>query len=178
MKINGAVEQGELAAEVELPRAGGEGLRLRIAPLPLGFQLRLQLHGLEMPLPPRRIARDSQGKPLRDDRGEAVFLKDEQDREYRLALDLFHQRVAVLIVAEGLKADPAIEFESQPPEGVNSDWCAYADQLYAELEAARFRAGDLLYLCQEIGKLSNLFDQHVEQSERRFFTDGETVGTT
>ncbi|QDU78977.1 hypothetical protein Pla110_06810 [Polystyrenella longa] len=171
MKIKGAAEQNDFAAEVLLPRPGGESLRLRIRPLPLGFQRRLQEHGLEMPLPPRRVARDSNGKPLRDERGDAVFSVNEQDRDYRLAIDLFHQRVAVLIVAEGLQGDPDVEFESKPPEGAESDWCAYADTLYQELEAARFRAGDLLYLCQEIGKLSNLFDQHVEQSERRFFTE-------
>ena len=178
MKIKGSAEQNELTTEVTLPRPGGENLRLRIQPLPLGFQRRLQEHGVEMPLPPRRVARDSTGKPLRDERGEAVFYQDEQDRGYRLALDLFHQRVAVLIVAESLRGEPDVEFEAKPPMGSNSDWCDYADRLYQELEAARFRAGDLLYLCQEIGKLSNLFDQHVEQSERRFFSDGGTPMTT
>lgn len=176
MRIEGQEKLGDYSQEIRLPRPGGSDLVLTVTPLPLGFHRRLRQHGINSPVPPRRVARDSQQKPLRDERGQALFVEELQDSVYLDALELYHQRVAVLVLVEGLKADSRVEFSTKAP--LEGDWAEYADQLYEELEQAGFCAGDMIFLCREIGKLSNLFDAHVEERQRDFFSATTLEGST
>ena len=167
MKINGRSANGAAAQQISLPRAGSEPLLLTLRPLPLGFHRRLRERGIVSPLPPTRVARDSAGKPIRDSQGLAVLVADESDADYREQRERYHQRVAVLMVAEALQADATIEFDRRPSES-ETDWHHYADDLYREFEQAGFSAGDLIYLCEEVCRLSNLLDDHLRAAQQNF----------
>lgn len=141
-----------------------------IQPLPLGFHRRLRERGLTPPLPPLHVARDSHGRPLRDESGAAVTTANTADARYLSDLELYHQRVAVLAVAEALRADPDVTLETLPPDpqAHAEQWPRYADALHAELEAAGFAAGDLILLCRHICRLSNLLVDHLQQGRANF----------
>lgn len=167
---------------VALPRPDGAEWTFVIRPLPLGFHRRLRERGLSMPLPPVRIARDSAGRPLRDDSNVAVTTSDQHDPEYRREIETYHQRVAVLAIHEALQADPDVAFEALPPTGAETDpgttqardWAGFADELYEEFGRAGFTDGDLVLLCNEIGRLSNLLGDQLRQARSNFSPAGRT----
>jgi hypothetical protein len=170
MQINGQPSAAAPNQTVTLPRPDGSDWTFTLQPLPLGFHRRLRDHGVTPPTAPIRIARDSHGRPLRDDAGLAVTQADLTDSRYVADLELYHQRIAVLALAESLQADPNVRFDApKPGDGVaGSSWPAYADALYAELESAGFTAGDLIHLCHSIGRLSNLLGDHLHQARANF----------
>ena len=94
------------------------------------------------------------------------MLEDEHDETFLEEWEQYHQRLAVLIVAKGLEVDPAVDFETPIPTGNN--WAEYADQLFTELEEAGFAAGDLIYLCEEVCRMSNLAGEHLAQTTTDF----------
>jgi hypothetical protein len=176
MRIQGVTAE-TYSRVIVLPREGGTDWTFTIQPLPLGFHRRLRTRGVTPPSPPTRVARDSAGKALRDEQGQAVLAGDVQDAEYLADLELYHQRVAVLAVEEALRADAAVTFAARrPDEGAathprgesRSPWCVYADALYQELEEAGFTAGDLVLLCQEVCRLSNLTGEHLQKARGSF----------
>ena len=171
MRLNGESFSESYTQRVELPRPGGRLLALTASPLPLAFHRRLVSYGLVAPRQPTRVMRDSTGQPLRDAHGKAVVVPDEEDADYRKALDQFNRRVAALIIAEGLRADERIEFESPLPQS-DEDWPAYADGVNRELEDAGWSAGDVVFLCGEILKMSNLVDEHVREAQGNFSSAG------
>jgi hypothetical protein len=123
------------------------------------------------------VARDAGGTPLRDGQGQVVTLRDDGDAAYVAAVEVYHQRVAVLAVAEALKADPDVEFATRAPvDGVGAGdvatWCLYADALFAELEAAGFTAGDLTQLCGFICRMSRMLDDHLRSARGNFSSEG------
>ena len=153
-----------------LPRPAGPPLILQLQPLPLGFHEQLHTRGLTPPVPPSRVARDSTGRPLRDDSGNALLLTDNTNSAFLQARELYHQRVAVLVVYESLRADDSITFDTPPPPEHSTDWPAFADSLYRELQQAAFTAGDLILICQEVCRLSNLLEDHLRQAHASFFS--------
>lgn len=160
-----------LSRPVSLPRPDGSSVVLQLQPLSLGFQRRLRERGIVSPVPPVRVARDSSGKPVRDDSGLAVTMADRHDSDYLLQNELYHQRVAVLAIAESLRSDPDFGFETPAPaEGPAGAWPRYADALFAEMETAGLTAGDLVFLCDAVCRLSNLADQQFEQAQHGFFS--------
>jgi hypothetical protein len=175
MRVRGQELAGVGAQRVSLVRGDGGTLPLLVRPLPLGFHRRLRSFGLVPPQPPVRVAREAGGSPLRDAHGHAVTLRDESDAAYLAAVELYHQRVAVLAVAESLNGDPDVEFASRPPEESVSDasaWTGYADALFAELESAGFTAGDLTQLCGLICRMSRLLDEHLRDARGNFSLPG------
>lgn len=167
MHIKGLQPRGCYSSVCELRRPGGGTIALRMQPLRLGFARSLRERGIVPPEPPLRVARDSSGRPLRDERGQAVMTAAESDSGYARAVELYHQRVAVLAVVESLEADAEVTFSAQPPAG-NDGWAEYADSVYAEMEAAGFTAGDLVHLCAYACRLSNLAGDHLRDSVRGF----------
>lgn len=161
MRMPGLVLGERLQRRVSVTRPDGTVWRFLIQPLRLGFQRRLRVLGLEPPIRPTRVARDSHGKPLKDAQGLAVLMPDEQASAYLQEVELYQQRVAVLLLVEGLASDPDVAFETTPPT-VPSGWCDYADAIHSELEIAGFRPGDITWLCDEISRLSGLLPDHVE----------------
>lgn len=174
MQINGQPAASRFTTTVQLPRPAGDGPMLTLQPLPLGFARRLTTHLVQPPVPPVRIARDSQGKPLRQANGQAATMADETDAEYRRERELYGQRVAVLAVVTALQADPHIHFETEVAAHPH-DWRPYADALLNELEGAGWTAGDLAWLCQAVCRLSNLIDQHLPETAADFSSGGVTA---
>lgn len=169
MQLRGQTESERFTQLVTLPRPDGRDWTFRLQPLPLGFHRRLRERGLLPPLPPHRLVRDSTGRPLRDESGLAATSADPQDPQYRADLERYHQRVAVLAVAESLRADPDVAFDAAPPTADDpAAWTAYADALDAELEAAGFTAGDLVLLCNAVCRLSNLLGDHLQRARSTF----------
>lgn len=154
-----------------LLRPDGTEWLFHLSPLPLGFQRRLRTQGIVRPLAPLVVVRDSSGKPMRDSAGLAVMRSNDQDAVFLAELELYHQRVAVLAIAEALRSDPDVRFEHTPPGSdpmQASDWAEYADALHEELAAAGFTDGDLIRLCDEICRQSNLVEDHLTQARRNF----------
>ncbi|QDT52154.1 hypothetical protein Pan44_01630 [Caulifigura coniformis] len=171
MRVRGQELVGVGSQRVSLVRGDGSVLPLLIRPLPLGFHRRLRTLGLVPPQPPMRVARDAGGSPLRDAQGHAVTLRDESDAAYLAAVEFYHQRVAVLAVAEALRDDPDVEWTATPPAAGLTEpagWTAYADALFAELEAAGFTSGDLTRLCGLICRVSRLLDEHLRDARGNF----------
>jgi hypothetical protein len=154
-----------------LPRPDGSSWTFQLSPLPLGFQRRLHERGLSPPLPPLQIVRDSQGKPVRDASGLALTQANDRDPGYRSESEQHHQRVAVLALVEALRHDRFISFNTLPPPADTRDrvlWISYADAIYQELAEVGFSDGDLIHLCGEICRISNLLDQHLSVARSNF----------
>lgn len=171
MQIQGQAPLSDHASVIQLPRQDGTHLSLTLRPLPLGFYRRLRDRGLLPPIPPVRVARDTQGRPLRDAKGQVLTLPDEQDDTYRTAVERYHQRVAILAIAESLTADPDVTLDTEPPAADDASpetWAAYADQLHDELEAFGLTVGDLLTLTHEVCRISGLVEQHTAEAAATF----------
>ena len=177
MKINGQYPQSHQVYSFTLNRTSGHPLTFRLRPLPLGFQNQLRQRGLFPPTPPVTVTRDSTGKPIRDQQGMALTQFDSNDQNYQADLELYHQRVAVVAIIESLRDDDEIVFESTLTGDHPSSWREYADAVFAELEEAGFTAGDLISLCHEVCKLSNLTDQHLSAAQANFCSPTLTDST-
>lgn len=171
MKLNGQSLNSSFTQTFSLPRPQGEPLVLRLRPLPLGFHQRLRRRGLTPPVPPAKVARDSSGKILRDSTGQVVTHADETQVEFLNAVELYHQRVAVLSIAESLRDDPRLSFETPCPSS-DAGWPEYADALFLEMESSGLTTGDLVRLCREICRLSNLLNAHCEMEQGNFSCPG------
>ena len=177
MQFNGRDLEPVSTSTFTLPRPDGTSLPLQLRPLPLGFHQRLRDQGLQVPIPPTKIARDSAGRPIRDAQGNATTISDSSNPEFLQHYELYHQRVAVLSVVEALASDPNVTFNAQPPNGsspVPEHWHRFADEVFAELEHSGFTAGDLILLCQEICRISNLLDDHLKAAQANFSSPPST----
>ncbi|QDU41038.1 hypothetical protein Mal4_54030 [Maioricimonas rarisocia] len=179
MQIAGCQPATNVTRTITLPRGDGSTLNLTIQPLSLGFHRRLRERGIVAPAPPRRVARDAAGRPIRDESGLAVMLADDHDPQFLAEIEQYHQRVALLAIPEALAADPQVRFEAQAPssDAAAAAWMRYADDLNAELEAAGFTTGDLVRLCTEICRLSNLLDEQLTAAQAGFSQPPEDRGT-
>jgi hypothetical protein len=154
---------------IQLPRPTGEPLTLTMQPLSLGFHRRLRSRGILPPQAPRKVARDSSGKPLRDESGLAVMTTDANDPDYLNELDLYHQRVAILAIVESLQSDPHVKFTAVAPTTIEPQaWIRYADAIFDEMEAAGLTAGDLAQLSTWTCRLSNLIEGDLQRATANF----------
>lgn len=167
MKFGGRAVAEVSHVRVVLPRAHGGGLELLLRPLSLGFQRGLRMHGIVPPLPPCRVARDAHGVPIRNPNGEMAVVRDDTDADYRRSLELYHHRVAVLALAEGLRDDANVQFETILEPGAK-DWTRAADDLLDELDRAGWSLGDLTWVCNRLCQLSNLVESQVNESLANF----------
>lgn len=169
MNIHGQPLSNPSTSIFQLRRGHLEPLVLQLRPLSLGFHQRLKERGFHLPLPPLKIARDSTGKPLRDAQGQLLTQPERQDPEYLAALDDYHQSVAVLSVVESLRGSSEVTFETPVPRTNDAaEWREYARLVFTEMEAAGFVAGDLILLCREICRLSNLIEDHLAAARQNF----------
>jgi len=175
MKFNGQINAALTPVPFILPKGGQDAWTFLLHPLPLGFHRRLRDRGILPPTPPVKVARDSSGKPLRDPQGMATTYFDAHHPDYLKQLDQYHLAVAVLTLKEGLRADPQVTFDSLSPENDAGPvaWMEHTMDLFHELEQAGFTAGDLLKLCQEICRLSNLIDPALNAAQRSFSAAGQ-----
>ncbi|MDB4439813.1 hypothetical protein N9153_02695 [Planctomicrobium sp.] len=180
MKLSGQNIETVTVQPFSLRRPHGDDLNFQISPLPLSFQSSLRKHGIVTPIAPLKITRDSTGKPLRDSNCLAITHADQSDSSYLEGLELYHQRVAVLAIVEALRNDPSISFEAAiPPEQNTSgdSWMVFADTIFEEFEKAGFTSGDLISFCDEICKLSNMLDHHLQEAQRNFSSQLRTNST-
>lgn len=172
MRVHGEELSATFTRSVSLARPDGSSLALTLRPLPLGFHRRLRGCGIVPPQPPVRVAREVSGQPLRDSHGHALTLRDESDPAHLAALELYHQRVAVLAVAESLKADAAVQFDAREPMALEAEaWSGYADALFQELEQAGLTAGDLAHLCSYVSRMSRLIDDDLRRARENFLSE-------
>lgn len=169
MRISGRVLEGRNVTSVEIRRPDG-ALHLTVQALPLGFENRLAGRGVRRPVVPRRVARDSRGRVVRDESGQAVLIPDEGDADYQRQLEEFARRTVSLEVVEGLAADPSVRFEAKAPDE-GGDWAEYADSIYDEFAKAGFSDGDLLALVRAIHAASNLVADQLVAEQDVFFPD-------
>lgn len=170
MKVQGKTLQGDYQKSILLPRPDGTVWSFTIRPLRLGFQQWLHERGVVTPAAPLKMVRDSKGRPLRDADGLVLMQRDETEGRYLLEQEKHHQRVAALIVWEGLKADAEIEFETPVPD-LEQNWNEFADQLLEELEEAGLTAGDLIWICEQIAAMSNLLGDQLRTQQQHFFPE-------
>jgi hypothetical protein len=174
MIFNGVPLSAEFHAVCLLRRGDSEPLAVRLNPLPLGFHQRLRRIGIIPPQAPLKIARDSNGKPVRDARGQVVTVQDGHHPDYLNALDEYHRCVGVLAIAESLKGNADLRLESVPPAGeMKDEWISFVSAVLAEMEQAGFTAGDLPLLCREICRLSNLLDDQLGAAQANFSSAAE-----
>lgn len=166
MKILGQETLSTYTMAMTLPRPDGRELILKVSPLPLGFHCRLFSRGITAPVPPKKVARDSQGRPIKDRSGLAVLMQDDHASEYLAESARYQQRLAALMVYEGLRHDSTISFEASPPE--SGDWNQFAEDLCEEFESANWSLGDVTRVCEEICRISNLLDDHLQETEQGF----------
>lgn len=177
MKIAGQTVGHCFSSIYHLRRGEASHLTLRLNPLPLSFHKRLRDRGIVAPFPPMKVSRDSQGKPMRDAQGQVLTISDTRNQEYVQEVDRYHRAVAVLSVVEALRADPEVCFETPVPVDPASpdEWWQYAENVFQEMEHAGFAAGDLILLCREICRLSNLVDDHLTAAQSSFSQSQEPV---
>jgi hypothetical protein len=160
---------------ITLPRPDGSEWILNVSPLPLGFHCRLMSRGMTTPVPPKKVTRDSQGRPIKDRSGLAVLMQDDHDPIYVAELARYQQMLAALMVYEGLKHDSTITFDAQPPE--SGSWELFAEELCAEFESAGWSLGDVTRVCEEICRVSNLLDDHLQDAEQNFSSPARDAAT-
>lgn len=169
MQIAGQTLSSDFTYEFQLPRHGQPSISFKLAPLSLGFHQKLKRRGIVPPQPPSKVARDSTGKAVRDANGQVVTLPDTNNSDYLNASELYHQRVAILALFESVQHDNNITFETSPPHSDSPlDWGQFADSLFEEMQQAGLSCGDLLKLCSEICRISNLLDDHVQGTQANF----------
>lgn len=176
MRWRGEELRGEYRRGVELGRPDGTVWRFEIQPLSLGFSRELRRRGICPPAKPTRVVRDGAGRLVRDAQGLALMAADEGGGEYQGEMERYHQRMAALMIAEGLRGDGEVEFTTERPAG-EENWIGYADGLIEELERGGFSAGDVGLLCQEIARLSHLLPEDVKRV-RESFPEGKVEGFT
>lgn len=170
MRMQGKRLAEDYRRQVMLPRPDGSVWALTIQPLRLGFQQWLKERGILTPAVPRKLVRDSSGKPLRDAEGLVLTQRDEAHPDYEVAVEQYHQRMAALMIWEGLKADDNIQFETPLPEEQEVHWSGFADAVLQELDQAGFTAGDLVWLCEQIALMSHLVKDHLQTEQQNFFS--------
>lgn len=147
---------------------GDTDVSVRVRPLSLGFARRFKERGVVPPTPPRTVSRDSGGRVLRDGNGEPVTVVDTADAAYQAAVERYHERLAVLMVAESVGEE--LGLEAVVPTG-HAGWDGYADAVADELAAAGFTSGDLVRLCQAVCEASRLGSSDLQRAADDFFTD-------
>ena len=150
---------------VLLRRDDGE-TAVTLRPLPLGFHRRLKERGLVPPAAPRKAARDSGGRVLRDERGMAVLTEETESAAHLTAVDRYQERLAAVMLAESLTGDVVVE---TPPPAEGGDWSAYADAVLAELDEAGVTPGDLATLCRGVCAASGLLSEAVTEAGESLF---------
>lgn len=145
---------------------GDADVSVRVRPLSLGFARRFKERGVVPPTPPKTVSRDSAGRVLRDGNGDVVTVADEGDAAYQAAVERYHERLAVLMVAESAGED--LGLETPRPTG-DSGWLEYADAVSDEFGAAGLTTGDLIRLCQAACEASRLGSDDLDRSADAFF---------
>jgi len=175
MKLSGKKLKALAQAELVLPRPGEDaGIRLVVQAFPLGAEEEAE-RLFPSPVPPVKFAQGKRGKVLRDPATkEVVKVRDLEDPDFRAASRLANRRQMMFLITEGLKADPALEWET-PTADREKDAGAWADNVFAECSAAGLSTGDLGMILDKIRELGNLTGQAVDDAVEDFLSEGSAV---
>ena len=168
MKLHGQTLVARPRKTVLWRRMDGSEHELTLTALPLAFGTWLRERGIIQPDPPVRVARDAQGKPIRDAQGQAVVTEDRHDRDYLLRLEAYQQRLAMLVLWQATRDESQLTWETPTPD-VHGDWLSFADDLFEELEQAGVTMGEVTWLCEEATSHSSLVTQAVADRRADFF---------
>lgn len=116
-----------------LHRPDGD-IHLQVSPFSPGFDSRMKMLGmLSFPAPPTRPLMNGKVPWKRSDGTVQTFV-DEGDQAYIEKTNLVVERITALRVADALRGDPSVEFNSKPPSGRDKkEWERYADALVDEI---------------------------------------------
>ena len=133
MKIRGKEKAGSNTAIVTFARTGGN-IEVVVSPVRLGWYSKVHSEKrLTIPEPPVKPKRDDMGLPIIRD-GVTVTEEDRRNPEYRATLQNQNKRMTALNFVEVVRNDNDIEFEASLPDSPEtSDWEAYADAIWSEL---------------------------------------------
>lgn len=168
MKLHGEPIRGRVTKTIVWTRGDGSAYEIVVSPLPLGFGVWLREKGLVQPEVPVRVARDAQGKPLRDAQGQAVVREDRADAAHLASVERYQQRLAMLVLWRGLQGESRFVFETPTP-GDEGDWLAFADRLFNELDAAGVTMAEVVWLCEAITSQAGPTSQRVLEQRADFF---------
>ncbi len=154
-------------------KKGDKLFEFTISPVSFGFDEFVQDKGIVAPVPPKKPAKVA-GKHVRTANNSLVMELDESDPEYLKAERTYGRRMVALKLAEVLRDDTNIQFESQRPESDDSDkkWRKYAEDLADELEATNLTDQEVGHLFSEAFEAS--FDFDIEKATEDFLSEEET----
>jgi len=173
MRIAGEAPPKPNTREVYLPR-GETQIRLVLSPMPLGLEEHIR--NVFPPPPAVReyefdarggIARGPDNKPLERFTRETASWTTQAARQ--------NLRKFAVLVREGLRHDPDIQFDADGSPGKPTEenhfpaWTAYADALLKEFEAANFTADELVFLVNELAKLTVPTEASIREARERFY---------
>lgn len=139
MKLKGKTLPGLTTGTVTIQRPGTDGetesFRLKLVPLPGGWDRLMRSRGLIGYRPAPQKVRLVDGKPfINPETRQAEFYEDDEDPEYLRMLNKYYRRLQAMRLASHLRADEDIQFEAKEPAGKDKDeWLKYADALVQEV---------------------------------------------
>lgn len=166
MKINGkpVVEKNHTHVSID---KGGETLTLKLTPLPMNWRQKIFENGyLTQPVPPKKIVEDAQGRKVKSAGGKWEMEEDRNDPEYRQQMAQFMRRFNALELAEYLREDDTVEFETiKPVSDDPQEWREYADGLIKELEESSFTDEEIEMIMTEADNVSLKVNEDAAKSE-------------
>jgi len=128
--------------------------------------------GLPRPAPPLEFARDSNGKILRDKAGKVVKHYDDRNADYLRETRRISLLESALIIKEGLRSDPEMEWET-PAELAQESKEKYAQAILQELRDFPLTTGEIIRIQKAITEVSGLQKEQIESMMEDLVGEGE-----
>lgn len=168
MKIDGQSISAKARKTVPIPKPGKK-IEVEIEAYPFGLAVETLLPYPAVPVTGIRLRG---GKVARDDNGQAILIKDENDKEYVERTDrLFWLRMAALFYY-AVKPVGRIVFESvsdcDHEQEIRNNPEGFFSKIFNELREIGFSGGDVNIVVAATRELSNMSDTAVEDYEADF----------
>lgn len=153
----------EQKINIELETSAGL-LSLSVDPLPIGFYDRMS-RLFVLPEPPiSGFARNKKGKLERDENGQPIKLRDEENEEYLEKKAKVQQRQNTYILYSLLSSDPDIEFNTEILPS-DPDIGEKLEVVYQELADAGMSEGQQFQILTALNKASGL-DEYIQDAKK------------
>lgn len=173
MRISGELPPKPNTREVYLPR-GETQIRLVLSPMPLGLEEHIR-HVFPAPPAVREYELDARGGIARGPDNKPIERWTRETAAWTTATARQNLRKYAVLVREGLRGDPDIQFDSDGSPGKPTEenhfpaWTAYADALLKEFEAAGFTADELMFLVNELSRVTLPTEASIRDARDRFY---------
>lgn len=172
MRIAGEAPPLPPTREVYLAR-GETPIRIVLRPLPIGLETHVRN---VFPPPPvvREYEKDAAGGIARDANNKPIERFTRETPAWTTAMAKQNLRTYAVLVREGMRGDADFSFDADGTPGKPTElnhfpaWTAYADALLAEFEAAHFSGDELVYLVNELAKLTIPTEDSIKAARDRF----------